>query len=85
MIDTVSDGVDRRQMRTVQGKVQCLPPNGPTDPLALECATGIQAVSGEYYALDLLNRSPEGPEDLFAEEQVELSVWILYSGGSFEF
>lgn len=73
MIDTVSDGVDRRQMKTVQGKVQCLKPNGPTDPLALECATGIEATTGEFYALDLANRPAEGPQDLFAEEQVEVS------------
>ena len=72
-VDISNDMIDRRPMRTVQGKVLCLPPNGATDPLALECATGIQAVSGEYYALDLANRPPEGPEDLFAEEQVEVS------------
>jgi hypothetical protein len=67
MIET-TDGLDPRPVTTLQGKTVCLPHKDTSGPVTLECAIGLQAVSGDYYVLDLANRNPEGPEDLFSVE-----------------
>ncbi|MGL5830519.1 MAG: hypothetical protein ACRCZE_00025 [Candidatus Altimarinota bacterium] len=67
MIDTVG-GLDPRPIVTLQGKTICLPHKDTSGPVTMECAMGLQAVSGDNYVLDLADRSPEGPEDLFSVE-----------------
>lgn len=65
MIET-TEGLDPRAITTLQGTTVCLPHKDTSGPVTLECAIGLQALSGDYYVLDLANRSPEGPEDLFS-------------------
>lgn len=38
---------------TVSGRITCLPHKNTTGPQTMECATGLLADDGEYYALDL--------------------------------
>ncbi len=39
--------------QTISGQYNCLPSKNTNGPITLECALGIQALSGEYYALDM--------------------------------
>lgn len=44
---------------TVQGEFTCLPHRNTSGPQTLECAFGLQADSGDYYALDLSAVAPD--------------------------
>ena len=48
--------------RTVRGEVLCLPHRDTSGPQTLECAIGLKASTGEYYALDLNRISGEATQ-----------------------
>ncbi|HEY0980286.1 MAG TPA: hypothetical protein VGE18_02665 [Candidatus Paceibacterota bacterium] len=47
---------------TVRGVLTCLPHKNTAGPTTLECASGIRAENGDYYALDLTAVSAETME-----------------------
>lgn len=61
------------QRMTLFGKIVCLPPKDPNAPNTKECASGLLADNGMYYALDFSLMSQTLPEDYNSWERIRAS------------
>jgi len=62
----------------LKGEYACLP-NKPTDgPVTLECALGLKANDGNYYALDMTAQDPTMSSVIQVGQKMEVNGALLY-------
>jgi hypothetical protein len=62
----------------LQGEYSCLPNKATDGPVTLECALGLKANDGSYYALDMSGKDPTMSSVLQVGQKMEVSGLLLY-------